>query len=247
MQDHTLRGLICESALEPETYESISSYFIDATLSHPLNQRVVREFEIDNPGSEVPPDSRGRMRASRNYTELVDSLGERLGRPPIGVSNYLVGFPQVTFYGRYKNAVVSRLCERLLLSHGLDVISRKPDKIDATLPCGSIWLPVLSHPRGNETEIDWTGGAHRPALEFELRVALSRLRNESKDAPLCKSLERYSVGYQTSITLYDRSVMISNYGLLYVFGSALERVEVNFLCLIIRLRDCYLRASMGKL
>lgn len=227
---HTLSQLISETALEPEMYGQLSKDLIEAVLSHPLNRRVVREFGIDNPSSEEPPDSPGRRRASRNYTELIDSLGERLGQPPTGQSNYLVGFPQVTFYGRYKNAVTASICERLLLSRGLEIISYKRDKIDATLPCGSIWLPVLSHPRGNETDIDWTGGAHRPSLEFELKVALTRLRNEPKDTPRCKSLERYSVGYLTSISLFDRSAMISNFGMLYIFGSALERVEVNFLC-----------------
>lgn len=207
-------------------YKSLPSYLIDATLSHPLNQRVVREYDIDNPSSEAPPDSQGHIRASRNYTELVDSLGERLGRPPTGVSNYLVGFPQVTFYGRYKNAVASKICERLLLSHGLDIISYKPDKIDATLPCGSIWLPVLSHPRGNETDIDWTGQTHHSALEFELKVALSKLRNESKDTPLCKSLESYSLGCKMQVSVYDSSAMIESYAELAIDGSTLKRVSL---------------------
>jgi hypothetical protein len=227
---HTLRSLISESTLEGEMYKSLPSYLIDATLSHPLNQRVVREYDIDNPSSEAPPDSQGHIRASRNYTELVDSLGERLGRPPTGVSNYLVGFPQVTFYGRYKNAVASKICERLLLSHGLDIISRKSDKIDATLPCGSIWLPVLSHPRGNETDINWIPYA-LSGIPFTFVNALTDLRAERKDTPLCKSLECYSVSLTARAQALSTKIILTTDGLPCMTGSTLKRINLEYLYL----------------
>jgi hypothetical protein len=226
MSHHTLKRLLSES-IDGETVTAHAEGIVKTALGHPLNFRIVREFDLSRErlGGLTP----GKGRLSRRYNEIVKIISDELECSATAQRVYVEGFPQVTLHHSLSPDLAVGLCERTVSEHGLTVEQKENRVLNAAFQCGDLWLPVISHPRGNETHIKWSNVSSRYSLARTLRDALAGLRNESKDTPVCKSLECYSVGCELKILAPPGAVILTCSGELESLGSVLKRTSADYL------------------
>lgn len=235
MSQHTLRALISESdetvkhtLVAREWSESILS----AALSHPKNAKITREWEFSL-RSRYNANPPARVECIKRYRELAQRLSLTLPENVLSRTEFFIGFPQYTFthgdsYGLSVPETLT-VCSRAAVKCGFSSErGDRPNAIFITFWEGEIWLPVLSHPRGNETHIDWTGHS-LTSLPDAFRIALIALRSESKDIPLCKSLECYSVSMTARALALPSKIILTTEGAAVVTGSTLKRIPTEYL------------------
>lgn len=105
----------------------------------------------------------------------------------------------------------------------------------AVIPCGSLWLPVISLARGDEVNISWMQALPKNIFgtRSELITSVIALRTNHKDVPHCHELEEYTLGCRVQLWFKTekkkRYLEICCVGCPMIMGSTDRRIPFEYL------------------
>lgn len=218
---HTLASLISESN-ESESpalaRQSWMRYVLSRVAEYPPNRRLVDEWKLMHSVEESDIQKHRElvaMLAKRAQRALEPAHHEDIVTQSSNASyyvNFRVGDPRVT------HQQAARVVERVYKRSGCNDFVTENHQDSSGFSCsfhvGSLWLPVVSHPRGDETlkvgNSEGDGPSARDIFnmstsdwsrETPYLALISNLRPSYKDDPFCKQLEECVVSCKVSLNI----------------------------------------------